>query len=62
EFACVGDVRGRGLMIGVELVDPEGEQGPGAQVSVQGVSDDHPGGRCARFTNIAPTLGSGRTF
>ncbi|MGW2964202.1 diaminobutyrate--2-oxoglutarate transaminase family protein [Streptomyces sp. NPDC001220] len=30
EFACVGDVRGRGLMIGVELVDPEGEQGPGA--------------------------------
>ncbi|MGW7237300.1 diaminobutyrate--2-oxoglutarate transaminase family protein [Streptomyces sp. NPDC054804] len=30
EFACVGDVRGRGLMIGLELVDPEGEQGPGA--------------------------------
>ncbi|MFE9449839.1 diaminobutyrate--2-oxoglutarate transaminase family protein [Streptomyces sp. NPDC006739] len=34
EFACVGEVRGRGLMIGVELVDPETE--PGERKTGQG--------------------------
>ncbi|MFI0235032.1 diaminobutyrate--2-oxoglutarate transaminase family protein [Streptomyces sp. NPDC016845] len=28
EYPCIGDVRGRGLMIGVELVDPEGNTSP----------------------------------
>ncbi|MFF4351339.1 diaminobutyrate--2-oxoglutarate transaminase family protein [Streptomyces sp. NPDC001530] len=30
EFPCIGDVRGRGLMIGLELVDPEAPPHPAA--------------------------------
>ncbi|KMS76062.1 2,4-diaminobutyrate 4-aminotransferase [Streptomyces viridochromogenes] len=28
EFACIGDVRGRGLMIGVEVVEPQAQSAP----------------------------------
>ncbi|MDC0772272.1 diaminobutyrate--2-oxoglutarate transaminase family protein [Streptomyces sp. HD] len=41
EFACIGDVRGRGLMIGAEVVEPEGHSGrdegcPAALARIEG--------------------------
>ncbi|MHB9758329.1 diaminobutyrate--2-oxoglutarate transaminase family protein [Streptomyces sp. BYX5S] len=39
DFACVGEVRGRGLMIGVELVDPDGAGAPTATTPPELVDD-----------------------
>ncbi|WP_051127411.1 MULTISPECIES: diaminobutyrate--2-oxoglutarate transaminase family protein [unclassified Streptomyces] len=47
EFACIGDVRGRGLMIGVELVDPAQTAAAPFAVGSDSLSDDPLLGDCA---------------
>jgi diaminobutyrate-2-oxoglutarate transaminase len=50
EFPCIGDVRGRGLMIGIELVNPEAAPDP----ALQDVPTAQPGGAGPR--PVAPAL------
>ncbi|MDF3141539.1 MULTISPECIES: diaminobutyrate--2-oxoglutarate transaminase family protein [unclassified Streptomyces] len=46
EFACIGDVRGRGLMIGVEVVEPEPDSEHGEGLSAPLAAIDGAGVEC----------------
>ncbi|WP_369172847.1 diaminobutyrate--2-oxoglutarate transaminase family protein [Streptomyces sp. R28] len=52
EFACIGDVRGRGLMIGVEVVDPEHDSEHGEGRSVPLAAIDGAGGGSELLTAL----------
>ncbi|MFF4396101.1 diaminobutyrate--2-oxoglutarate transaminase family protein [Streptomyces sp. NPDC001480] len=59
EFSCVGDVRGRGLMIGVEVVDPEGEGQAGVRAG--GATDAYGQGEVPPVPGPGPGPAGGPT-
>ncbi|MFD0007720.1 diaminobutyrate--2-oxoglutarate transaminase family protein [Streptomyces sp. NPDC127178] len=65
EFACIGDVRGRGLMIGVEVVEPQGEapvdEGRSAILAALEARSDlgWTGGGAGRLAGLDPARNAG---
>ncbi|KUL45586.1 diaminobutyrate--2-oxoglutarate transaminase family protein [Streptomyces regalis] len=52
EFGCIGDVRGRGLMIGVEVVEPEAASDRGEGRAVPLAAIDRAGGGAGLLTAL----------